>query len=154
MKSIIISPWSRKTPKGEHCAKNYPFWPELITLLKQEGFHTIQIGKGEEEKLQCDDIFFNKPLIFLLDLLKRYNNWVAVDNFFPHFAHYYGFYGTVIFSKSNPKIFGYPENQNLLKNESFLRKDQFLFWDNEPLIKESFIEPEKVIQAIKKMQKP
>lgn len=153
MKSLIISPWSRKTPKGEHCAKNYPFWPELLMLFKKENIKLIQIGVLGEQVFEnlIDEIYLNKKQEELLELLKLHKNWLSVDNFFPHFAHFYGFYGSVIFSKSDPNIFGYKENNNIIKNRSFLRKSQFLFWDNEKIDNNSFASPKEVFKSVIKI---
>ena len=148
MKSVIISPWSKKTPNGEHCAKNYPFWDEVVSILNSLQFHTIQIGIQGEQLIGCREVKFNLRQSELLELLKINKNWVSVDNFFQHFAHYYGFKGTVIFSKSDPNIFGYKENTNLLKSRAFLRKDQFLFWNNEKIDNNSFVSPNEVVNSV------
>lgn len=148
MKNIIISPWSKRTPNGEHCAKNYPFWNEVVSILHGLHFTTIQIGVKDEQLIGCTDVKFNLNHRELLQLLKDNKNWISVDNFFQHFAHYYGFKGTVIFSKSDPNIFGYKENNNLLKNRTFLRKDQFLFWNNEKVDNNSFVSPNEVVNSV------
>ena len=46
-------------------------------------------------------------------LLDRVDFWISADNFFQHFAHYYGKKGFVIFALSDPKIFGWEDNINL-----------------------------------------
>ena len=85
----------------------------------------------------------------LLDLIKDCNAWFAVDNFFQHFATYYKIpNGFVMFGQSDPNIFGYPQNTNILKNRKYLRPDQFGFWWDRPYIKEAFLEPEEVIKLV------
>jgi hypothetical protein len=39
--------------------------------------------------------------------------------------------GCVIWGVSDPNIFGYFYNKNILKNKSYLRNDQFGVWKNE-----------------------
>jgi len=148
MKTILISPWSRNTPDGKKCAKNYPFWQKLIDLLKIKGFKVISVGVDGEDILRTDHHYKNLPLEQVKNLLLECDTWISVDNFFHHFASFYNKKGIVIFSKSDPLIFGNPENINLLKSRSYLRKNQFHFWNNEPLDKESFVSPEVVINSV------
>lgn len=148
MKKIIISPWSRKTPNGQKCAKNYPFWPQLIQMLKKEGFETISIGVAGEERLPTDKHLENLSFNKLFNLLNECDTWVSVDNFFHHFASFYKKKGIVLFSKSNPEIFGDKLNINLLKDKSFLRPTQFNFWNDEKLEEKSFVSPEIVLKSV------
>lgn len=147
-KRIIISPWSKNTPKGQVCAKNYPFWPELVELLNNK-YDVIQIGRTPEEKIpNCSEYLFDKPLKDIKNLLFEVRDWISVDNFFHHFARFYKINGTVIFAKSDPAIFGHKHNNNLLKSKSFLRKDQFLYWNDEPLDKNSFLSAQEVYKSV------
>jgi len=148
MKTILISPWSRNAPNGQKCAKNYPFWPEVIALLKEKGFKTICVSVDGEDAIPADITLNNLPILQLKKCLNECDAWISVDNFFHHFASYYNKKGVAIFSKSDPLIFGSPENINLLKSRSFLRKNQFNFWDNEPLDKNSFVSPQTVVDSV------
>lgn len=98
-----------------------------MELLKDHKI--IQVGVEGEEKLVED---FRKGLSpkELLELLNEVDVFIAVDNFLPHMAHHYGIRGIVIWGKSDPMIFGYPENLNLLEHRSLLRKDQFNSWES------------------------
>lgn len=147
MKKIIISPWSKIPRSGIHCAKNYPYWKELVSILSKK-YEIIQVGTGNEEKIPGCDYKFNLPMAELKKLLDSCDHWISVDNFFHHFAHYYKRYGTVIFAKSNPSIFGYKENNNILKDKKYLRNDQFDLWDKEQLDKESFPKPEEIANSV------
>ena len=61
----------------------------------------------------------------LLKLAQESNAWISVDSFFQHFCSYYKIpNGIVIFSQSDPNIFGYPGNINILKDRAYLRPDQ------------------------------
>lgn len=151
MKQIIISPWAKVPRSGRNCAKNYPFWKELVSFLNKK-YKVIQVGVGNEEKIPGCIYKFDLPFSELKNLLLSSDSWISVDNFFHHFAHYYGKYGFVIFSKSDPEIFGYKENVNILKDRKYLRKDQYYLWTDEPLDPESFTKPEdihsRVIQLV------
>lgn len=149
---IVISPFSvsAKIPKGKLHPKNYPFWRDLIKSLKLH-HEIIQIGKSEEEIL-THDFRFDLPFPKLLELIKEMDLFISVDNFFPHMVNsYYSKYaktGIVIFSRSNPEVFGYPQNINLLKDKKYLRNGQFLYWDQCDYIEDAFPEPEKIIEAV------
>lgn len=84
----------------------------------------------------------------LREYIKGYNLFISVDNFFPHFCNHYGLTGIVIFSKSDPKIFGYHNNMNILGDEKFLRMDQFGLWESCDYVEEAFPPPEQVMAAV------
>lgn len=149
-KTILIFPWARNAPDGGYCAKNYPFWREVITSLKEKGVTTIQVsGKGEEQ-LNVDEVKENLPMEVLVNLIRRADSFISVDSFAPHFAYFYKKYGVVIFSKSDPEIFGYTENINLLKDKKYLRRQQFEYWNGVKMEPESFVSPEIVVAAAMK----
>lgn len=151
---IIISPYSKKLRKKDtpH-PKNYPFWPELIQLLKDH--EVIQIGVEGETKM-VEDYRFNCTSAELIELCKDADCFISVENFFPHFMHF-NFKGekkgVVIFSKSDPEIFGYPENVNLLKDKKYLRWDQFGPWEMTDYIEEAFPTPKTVYNAVLELAK-
>ena len=152
MKKVIISPYSRKLRNKEGSnPKDYPFWGDVILGLKEKGIYVCQIGVNGEKKLDnVDEFIINKPLKELKQMLMDYDTWVSVDNFCQHLAWLYGKPGVVIFGKSDPSIFGHPENENLLKDRIYLRKGiaQFQMWEQTEYNKECFIEPGVVIDAI------
>lgn len=142
---IIISPYSKQLRSGKMNPKNYPYWKELIKLLSQENI--IQVGITEEQKL-VDDFRKNLSLDELLLLIKECKYWISVDNFFPHLAHHVKKPGVVLFGCSDPKIFGYQENLNILKNRSLLRPNQFDTWENCVFNPNIFVKPDEIIKQI------
>jgi len=84
----------------------------------------------------------------LKELVKQTNFFISVENFFPHFCHHYGRSGAVIFSRSDPKIFGYPENLNLLKDKKYLRSDQYGLWESCERQEDAFLAPEEIYKEI------
>ncbi len=148
---VLIFPWARNTRNGKKCAKNYPFWNKVCELLRQTGVNTIQVSGKGEERINADELCENLALEDLLNLLRSTDTFVSIDSFGPHFAHHYKRSGVVIFSRSDPNIFGYPENINLLKDRKFLRPKQFEFWDDVKYEQEAFVSAEEVVEAI--MQK-
>jgi len=149
MKKIIISPWSRNLPGERKNAKNFHRWQQVVKRLRDLGFHVIQIGvKGEEIVEGVNEIKFNLPFKELKDLVRECDSWISVDNFMNHFGAWMKRPGVVIFGKSDPDIFGHPENKNLLKNRRFLRDDQFLPWGMEKHDSNVFVSENEVIEAL------
>ena len=150
---VIIHPYSHKMPNRAEHAKNFLHWKETVIRLKEEGCYVVQVGKSGEPLIGADEIVLNASFDRLKKELDRADTFVCVDSFFQHFARYHNRNGIVIFSKSDPDIFGYPENVNLLKSRDYLRKDQFLKWDVEPYDVDSFVSVEDVIDSILKVIK-
>lgn len=142
---IIISPYSKPMRNGNMSAKNYPWWQELINLLPDKDI--IQIGVDGERQLVSD---FRKNMSFkdIEKLLIKCSYWISVDNFLQHMAHHIPKPGVVLWGVSNPLIFGYPENINILKDRNYLRNDQFDLWENVIYNYDVFVTPQIVIEQI------
>ena len=121
---LICSPYSRK----ENSAKNYPHWQELIKLLVDDGHYVIQVGVGDEPKLDGCLHVFDKKLPELEEMTREVGYFIAVDNFFHHMAYSCGVNGVVLWGPSDPLIFGYESQLNILKSREYLRKDQYGFY--------------------------
>jgi len=147
---ILISPYSQKMRNNEENPKNFPHWKEVVNNLKQLNYEIIQIGVFGEEKIneKVDQFLLNLPQDEIEKLIKECDAWISVDNFLPHLCNLINIPGIVIFSKSNPKIFGYPQNINLLKDEKFLRWNQFGTWEEETFDIDSFVTAKTVISSI------
>ena len=145
---IIISPYSRALRNGKRNPKNFPYWKEVLQNLKQ--YDIIQIGTTGEDKLVGD---FRKGLPYneIKNLIKQCDVWMSVDNFLPHLAHHVGKPGVVVWGISDPIVFGYPENINVLKDRSYLRKNQFDMWDNYPFDPNVFPSVDEVVKSIQSL---
>jgi ADP-heptose:LPS heptosyltransferase len=149
MKKIVISPYSRALRNGKNNPKNYPWWGEVVALLKEQGCKVIQVGtKGEGPIPGVDDVLLNLPLKELKELLEECDTWASVDNFFQHFAYLHGKPGVVIFGQGNPLIFGHPQNKNLLKDPKYLREKQFDIWEAIAFNQDAFVDPATVVKAL------
>lgn len=143
---IIISPFARKMRNDQPHPKNYPYWKEVIEQIDEE---IIQVGVEGEEQL-VPDFRKNLSLTELETLVKQSKTWMSVDSFFQHFCWDIKKPGVVLFGQSDPIIFGHPENVNLLKDRSYLREKQFWLWEQAEFVKESFVEPKVVLDALAK----
>lgn len=146
-KLVLISPFSKRLRNGKNNAKNFPYWPELLARL-DDSCRIVQIGTAGESCL-TRDFRVNLPLSEITRLVKESNFWISVDSFLPHLAHLVEKPGAVIWGLSDPNIFGYPENLNLIRDRNLLRKDQFLYWEDEPFNPDAFLSAEEIFNAIK-----
>ena len=156
---ILISPYSQKLPENKPNPKNYPYWEEVIKLIKGKlsDAEIIQIGVKEEIVLNgITKIAHNLSQPELLELAKTCNAWISVDNFFQHFCTYYNIAnGIVLFGQSDPYHFGYNTNTNLLKDRKYLRQEQFLYWWHESVKynPDAFVDAETVAKTLFKILK-
>lgn len=149
MKSIIISPHSAWLANNKPNPKNYPWWGEVVALLKANNLHTIQIGVTNEAKIYNIDEYHQDLSFQQLDeLLDKAVTWISGDNFWQHHCKWKGKPGVVIFSLSDPVIYGHPENINLLKDRQYLRANQYAVWIESDYNKDAFVTPEEVVKAV------
>ena len=141
---IIISPYSKALRIGKTNPKNYPYWEELITLINEP---IVQIGI-EGEKQLVPDFRKNLSITQLRELLDECRTWISCDSFLQHLAWDQGKPGVVLWSVSDPLIFGHPENTNLLKSRDNLVENQFLWWEATDFDAEKFVLPKEVIKYL------
>jgi len=146
---VVISPYSKPMRNGQTNPKNYPYWGRLVEILASYA-EVIQIGTQGEEKIAGTESFLrNLSFEELRDLINCCDTWISVDNFLPHFCHCEKLKpGIVLWGKSDPKIFGYPENVNLLKSRTYLRSKQFDIWEVDTSDPNAFVLPEIVAETI------
>ena len=143
---IIISPYSKKLLSGKQNPKNYPYWEELISQIDEP---IVQVGI-EGEKQLVPDFRKNLPLTELRKLIQECRTWISCDSFFQHLAWDEGKRGIVLWSVSDPLIYGHPENVNLLKDRSHLSDNQFLWWEFTEHKDERFVKPNEVLAYLNK----
>jgi len=143
---IIIHPYAKKLISGKENPKNYPYWEELIQKIPKS-IHIVQIGI-EGEKQLVDDFRKNLPINQLSQLIKDCRIWIGVDSFFQHLAWSESKAGIVLWSVSDPLIYGHTANNNLLKDRVYLAKNQFLWWENTEHNPDAFVKPEEVIKFL------
>ena len=148
-KYVVISPWSKMLRDKSYNPKNYPYWLEVIERLKDD-YDVVQIGIAGEEQL-TEDFRANLSLKVIGELISNENchTWIAVDNFLQHLMKLKGKPGIVLWGISDPNVFGYPENKNLLKSRKYLRDNQFYIWDGLKYNKNVFVDADVVIKAVK-----
>ncbi len=150
---IIISPYSSKVADGKVNAKNYPYFPKLVELLNRDGYEVTQIGvTGEEMIWGISRFLVDLPYSELAALVNRCATWVAVDNFFSHFCHANKLKpGIVLWGPSDPRVWSYPENTNLLRGRDFLRQHQYQTWNEIDFNAQAFVYAENVLPEVHKL---
>jgi ADP-heptose:LPS heptosyltransferase len=143
---ILIHPYAKKLISGKENPKNYPYWEELIQKIPKS-IHIVQIGI-EGEKQLVDDFRKNLPINQLRQLIKDCRIWIGVDSFFQHLAWSESKAGIVLWSVSDPLIYGHTANNNLLKDRVYLAKNQFLWWENTEHNPDAFVKPKEVIKFL------
>lgn len=142
---IILSPYSKFMRNGQKHPKNYPYWKEVLARVKEP---VIQVGIEGETQL-VNDFRKNLPFNELAKLVHECKTWMSCDSFFQHFCWDLGKPGIVLFSQSDPNIFGHVENINLLKDRKYLREKQFWIWEQAEYKEEAFVSPDFVVEALK-----
>ena len=142
---IIIHPFAKPLKNGKTNPKNYPYWKELINKIDEP---IVQVGVTGEEQL-VPDFRQNLSIAELKALIAECRTWIAVDSFFQHLAWLEGKKGIVLWSVSDPNIFGHPTNINLLKDRANLAQNQFLWWDYTEHDPNKFVKPDDIIQYLK-----
>jgi ADP-heptose:LPS heptosyltransferase len=143
---ILIHPYAKPLRNGKENPKNYPYWDELVQEI-QKTMHIVQIGVEGEKQLVAD-FRKNLPIFELRKLLKECKTWIGIDSFFQHLAWSEGKPGIVLWSVSDPNIFGHPENINLLKDRKYLASNQFLWWDFTDHNPEAFVKPQEMLHFL------
>jgi ADP-heptose:LPS heptosyltransferase len=150
---ILIAPYAAKLRNGSTSAKQYPHWPELVSMLRANGHEILQIGVQGEQRIEgVDQFIVGWPFEKIRQLMDDCVAFVSVDSWFPHFAHYHRLKnGVVLWGKSSPRIFGYPDNENLFVSESNFRSHQYKDWENEPYDESVFVPPRQVVWAVERL---
>ncbi len=144
---IVIAPFAKKLLNGKRNPKDYPFWEELIPMLPKP---IVQVGVEGEPRL-VDDFRKSLPLNALCNLIRECDTWISCDSFLQHFGWDLGKPGIVLWSVSDPNIFGHPENINLLKDRANLAPNQFLWWECYEHDPSKFVAPEVVVRAVESL---
>ena len=148
-KTIVIHPFAKSLRNGKRNPKNYPFWQDLISIIKTTypEYNIIQIGIEGELQL-VEDFRKNLTMNELEKIVVECTTWIGIDSFFQHMAWLRKKNGIVIFGKSDPLIFGHKENINILKDRKYLREHQFWWWEQTEFNEDDFVKPQVILDAL------
>ncbi|NDD14508.1 MAG: hypothetical protein EB072_18150, partial [Betaproteobacteria bacterium] len=100
------------------------------------------------EQQLVPDFRKNLPIQAVRQLMRQCTTWISCDSFLQHLGWDEKKTGIVLWSVSDPNIFGHPENINLLKDRANLSQDQFLWWESYEYDPSKFVAPEAVLEAL------
>jgi ADP-heptose:LPS heptosyltransferase len=129
--------------------KNWPYWKELVRYLEAKGYECHQFCASEQEEF-CTTVHRNTPLSKLhAKISKEYLTFISVDSFYQHMNDCHSKQkGVVIFTVSDPEIYGHPYNENILKSKSYLRRNQYLIYGQGDLNTKAYPTLDKVAKAV------
>jgi len=147
---IIIAPYAAALRNGSPNPKNWGYFPELVADLKRAGYEVIQIGvQGEQRINGVDQFIIGWPFRKLRELFNDADCWVSVDSVIPHFCYCERLKpGVVIFTQSDPVVWGHSRNINLLRDRKYLRQFQYDSWESCEYNPQAFVTPDKVVHAV------
>jgi ADP-heptose:LPS heptosyltransferase len=149
---ILLSPYSKPLRNGKENPKNYPYWETVVSKLIADGHEVVQIRYGGEKEVPgIKSVVEYTSLKVVEKLLDECDTFLAIDNFLQHLAHFKKKVGVVVWGKSDPTLFGYHENTNLLKDRKYLRNRQFDIWEAEEFDPKVFVEPQIVVESVEKI---
>lgn len=133
-KYIVIAPYAKRLRNGKENPKNYPHWRELVHLMSKT-HDIIQIGIDGEDRIPgVAETKFGIKLKEIEELIQYCDTWVSVDSFLQHMVNCTPLKkpGVVLWARSDWRIFGYPQNLNIIKDEKYLLQFPFSIWEDVP----------------------
>jgi hypothetical protein len=150
MAKIILQPYAAIPKNATELGKNPKDWPyfnELVAAMPEHEF--VQIGFGDKPIVGAEQFVGTRNDI--LRLLRDADTFVCVDTWLQHLATLHAAKrGVVIFTRSQPYMFGHRSNINLLKSYMYVLSP-YIRWDAIDYTSAAFIGVDKVIQAIKEV---
>lgn len=145
---IALAPYAAQLPNGARNPKNYPWFKDVIDLLRVDGHEVVQIGTAGESRIDGVSQFIQGfPLDKLVDVVRGCDSFISVDSFLPHFCWLHRLSpGVVIWGQSDPRVWGHPQNANLTKGK--LRQFQFAPWYEAVYDPDVFVSPQEVRDAL------
>ena len=148
---IHADPRMIKTPGGMvHSAKWFPldtFWNPVVAAYPN--YEWIQIGMQGDWIINDVKPKFGLSFAEIIKLAETCDKIICVDSFLQHLLAPSKRQLIVLWSRSDPEIFGYKHNINLLLDRAKLRPDQFGIWEACPYDPTAFISPQILIDLLK-----
>ena len=152
-KQILIHTACRSLTNGGPHPKNWPTenWTELVLTLQKRGYEMVQLMSSGDGSVQvAQNTMIDVPLHELEKIVsnrKQCRTYICVDSFLHHMAASVGVPGIVIFSQSDPKIFGHALNFNLIEDKSYIRWNQWDRWECCNYLPSAFVSVKKVLET-------
>ena len=152
-KTVLIFPWAKALRNGNENPKNYPYWKDLVELLRGNNYHVVQISLLHEKEIGADE---RRSLVYkqVCALINEGPLIITIDSFAQHLCWSLGKKCIVLWGPSDPLVFGHPCHINLQKDRKFIREGfrHFDTWESCELCPEAFVSPVEVVQALSAFQ--
>lgn len=130
-------------------AKEWPYFAEFIELYPDIEFIEVLIDGQTVTKGATPFIGTRSEII---KLLKESDYFISIDSWLQHLAAMQTkVKGLVIFSRSNPAIFGYSKFVNVFESHTYFKANPYEAWNPTDLQLEAFPSIEKVQNAFAKL---
>ena len=150
MAKILIQPYAAMPKDAKQFGENpkdWPFFDKLIEALPQHEW--VQIGFGDKPIKGAEQVVTNRQGV--IELIDKCDTWISVDTWLQHVATLTcKKRGIAIFSKSEPKMFGHPQNINLLKSQMYVQ-NPYAMWEARYYSAAAFVCVEKVIESLNEL---
>jgi predicted transcriptional regulator len=130
-------------------AKFFPieWWNKVVSSYP--AYRWVQIGMQSDWVINGVIPQFNLSLSDVKRVAMDSDYVICVDSFLQHLLAPTKKKLIVLWTKSDPEIYGYPWNINLLKDRKLLRPDQYGVWAMCPIDASAFIDPQEVIKLLR-----
>lgn len=152
MAKILIQPYAAMPKDATELGKNPKDWPYFDKLIEAMPQHEwLQIGFGNKPIKGAKELVTNRKGV--IALIEECDTWISVDTWLQHVATLTcRKRGIVLFSKSEPNMFGHPQNINLLKSKMYVQSP-YAEWLAANYSAAAFVSVEKVIEAVNEVLK-
>ena len=147
---VLLSPFCKPMRNDKRNPKEYPWWNDVVKQLVEHDVGVVQLSTKVDPTLpgtflRYDDLSYSD----IVEAVNVFDVWLSCDSFLPHLCYAYGLKpGVVVWGKSDPRVFGYPCNKNLIKSEGCLRRYQFNIWEEEQYDERVFVRPAVVMESV------
>jgi hypothetical protein len=145
MAKIVIQPYAA-TLEGKvgKNPKDWPYFNDLIAALPQHEFYQI----GSEELPLKGAKLMSLDRKGVIKLINECDTWISVDTWLQHVATLTcKKKGMVIFTRSDPKLFGHKENLNIYKSKMYF-KDPYSTWELSQRTEAAFVSVDVAISNL------
>lgn len=149
----LIAPFAVRLPDGRPNPKSPPisWWDPIVKSMLSSGVEIFHVCSAKDPGVINGVKRVEDPTMDELEaLVKGARFFVSVDTFLQHFASLHGLRGVVVWSQSDPAIFGYSDNINVYRSKEYFRQYQFQTWSQTTYMEEAFPLTADVILAVQK----
>ena len=128
------------------------WWQNLVNrMMAPPGIEMIQLVSKDSEALANVNVH-KGTLASIEELIKSVDGFVTIDSFLQHMVAKIRpeMIGVVVWTVSDPDIFGYPANYNVV-NRQYLRADQYNIWPDAPYNFNAIPKAEDVLKGVEKL---